>query len=107
MQAHANSAAAAPPRPLTFAGFSASSWAFAVRIWLACLLALYAAFWLQLRSPASAAITVAILALPTRGQGMEKAGFRLLATVIGVTASIAIAGVFSQTESLLLAVLGA
>ena len=92
------------PRPLVFAWFSASSWAFAVRTWLACLLALYASFWLELDSPSSAAITVAILAFPTRGQGMEKAGFRLLATIIGVAASIAIAGSFSQTDELLLAV---
>jgi len=93
-------------RPLVFAGFSVSSWAFAIRVWLACLLALYASFWLQLEVPSSAAITVAILALPTRGQGLEKAGFRLFATAIGVAASIAIAGFFSQTGGLLLAVLG-
>jgi uncharacterized membrane protein YccC len=106
MQANATNAAAVPAPPPTFAGFPASSWAFAIRIWLACLLALYAGFWLQLESPSSAAITVAILALPTRGQGLEKAGARLLATVIGVAASIAIAGIFSQTDGLLLAVLG-
>jgi uncharacterized membrane protein YccC len=96
--------ASVEPRPLVFAGLPAASWAFAVRTWFACLLALYASFWLQLDSPSSAAITVAILALPTRGQGMEKAGFRLLATVIGVAASIAIAGLFSQTDGLLLTV---
>jgi len=103
MQAKAT-IAPAEPRPLIFAGLPASSWTFAVRTWLACLLALYASFWLQLESPSSAAITVAILALPTRGQGMENAGFRLLATVIGVVASIAIAGLFSQTDGLLLTV---
>lgn len=94
-------------RPPLFAGFSPSSWAFAVRIWLTCLLALYASFWLELEVPSSAAITVAILALPTRGQELEKAGFRLFATAIGAAASIVIAGFFSQTEGLLLAVLGA
>jgi uncharacterized membrane protein YccC len=73
-------------------------------VWLASLVALYASFWLQLESPSSAAVTVAILALPTRGQGFEKAGYRLLATFIGVAASIAIAGTFSQTDGLLLAV---
>jgi uncharacterized membrane protein YccC len=91
-------------RPLVLAGFPARSWAFAIRVWLASLVALYASFWLQLESPSSAAVTVAILALPTRGQGFEKAGYRLLATFIGVAASIAIAGTFSQTDSLLLAV---
>jgi len=101
-----NADAAGDARPLAFAGFPASSWAFALRVWLAMLLALYVSFWLELESPSSSALTVAILALPTRGQGMEKAGYRLLATAIGVAASIAIAGVFSQTDGLLLAVLG-
>jgi uncharacterized membrane protein YccC len=98
-------ATAAAPRPLVFAGFPASSWVFALRAWLAMLLALYVSFWLELESPSSAALTVAVLALPTRGQGMEKAGYRLLATAIGVIAAIAIAGIFSQTDGLLLAVL--
>ncbi len=101
-----NATSAAAPSPLVFAGFPASSWTFALRVWLAMMLALYTSFWLELESPSSAALTVAILALPTRGQGMEKAGYRLLATAIGVIASIAIAGVFSQTDGLLLAVLG-
>ncbi|WP_426610476.1 FUSC family protein [Bradyrhizobium sp. McL0616] len=101
-----NATSAAAPRQLVFAGFPAGSWAFALRAWLAMLLALYVSFWLELESPSSAALTVAVLALPTRGQGMEKAGYRLLATAIGVIASIAIAGMFSQTGGLLLAVLG-
>lgn len=101
-----NADAAAEARPVVFAGFPASSWAFALRVWLAVLLALYVSFWLELESPSSSALTVAILALPTRGQGMEKAGYRLIATAIGVAASIAIAGMFSQTDGLLLAVLG-
>jgi uncharacterized membrane protein YccC len=104
MQVNANAAAEA--RPLVFAGFPASSWAFALRVWLATLLALYVSFWLELDSPSSSALTVAVLALPTRGQGMEKAGYRLVATAIGVAASIAIAGMFSQTGGLLLAVFG-
>lgn len=101
-----NATSAAAPRPLAFAGFPASSWVFALRVWLAMMLALYVSFWLELESPSSSALTVAVLALPTRGQGMEKAGYRLLATAIGVVASIAIAGVFAQTDGLLLAVLG-
>lgn len=98
--------AAGDIRPRVFAGFPVSSWAFALRVLLAMLLALFVSFWLELESPSSAAITVAILALPTRAQGMEKAGYRLLATAIGVMASIAIAGIFSQTGALLPAVLG-
>lgn len=91
--------------PLTFAGFPGSSWAFALRTWLALVIALYVSFWLQLDAPYSSALTVAILAIPTRGQTMEKASFRLLGTVIGCAASIAIVGLFTQTQVLLLAAL--
>jgi uncharacterized membrane protein YccC len=105
MQVNATRAAVEPP--VTFAALAASSWAFAVRVWLAMIVALYASFWLELETPSSAAITVAILALPSRGQGLEKAGFRLIATIIGVAASIAIAGLFAQTDGLMLAVFSA
>jgi uncharacterized membrane protein YccC len=88
--------------PTVFAGLPLSSWAFAIRIWLAIVLALYISFWLELEAPSSAAVTVTILALPTRGQVLEKAVFRLIATVIGVAASITVVGLFVQTGSLLL-----
>src|SRR6185369_13390950 len=84
------------------AGLPLASWAFAVRIWVAVVVALYAAFWLELESASSAAVCVGILALPTRGQALEKAGFRFLATVIGIAASIALVGIFSQARDLLL-----
>src|SRR5271170_8298853 len=58
---------------LTIAGFPLSAWAFALRIWAAMMLGLYAAFWLQLDSGSSAAVTVGILALQTRGQTYQKA----------------------------------
>lgn len=90
--------------PIILTGLPARSWAFALRIWLAIVVALYVSFWLELEAPSTAALTVCILALPTRGQGLEKAGFRLVATVIGVSVSIAIVGAFIQTESLILAV---
>ncbi|MBA1144413.1 FUSC family protein [Mesorhizobium neociceri] len=88
--------------PFTIAGFPLRSWAFAVRIWMASVVALLASFWLQLEAPASAMLTVMILAEPTRGQALEKAGFRLIATLVGVVASIAIVGSLSQTRDLLL-----
>ena len=56
------------PRPLNFAGAPSSAWAFGIRIWAAVVIALAASFWLELEAPSSAAITVAILAAPTRGQ---------------------------------------
>ena len=88
--------------PLRFAGLPVASWAFALRIWTAIVVALCAAFWLQLEAASSAAVCVAILAAPTRGQALEKASYRFLATVVGVAASIALIGVFSQTRDLLL-----
>src|ERR1700738_2515635 len=87
-------------RAVTIAGFPLSAWLFALRIWAAMMVALYAAFWLQLESASSAAVTVAILALQTRGQAYQKAVYRVLATIIGVVASFVIAGLFPQSRSL-------
>src|SRR3984893_4046764 len=87
-------------RTMTIAGFSLSTWAFALRIWAAMMVALYAAFWLQLESASSAAVTVAMLARRTRGQAYQKAVYRVLATIIGVVASFVIAGLFPQSRSL-------
>src|SRR6266699_1956467 len=69
-------------------------WGHALRIWLAAVTALYVAFWLQLGGASSAAVTVAILAQPTRGAALAKAVNRIAATIIGATMSIVIAGLF-------------
>jgi uncharacterized membrane protein YccC len=69
-------------------------WAHAFRIWLAAVIALYVAFWLQLGGASSAAVTVAILAQPTRGAALAKAVNRIVATLIGVTMSVVIVGLF-------------
>ncbi|MDL2400279.1 FUSC family protein [Rhizobium mayense] len=90
-------------KPFEILTFPVSAWSFAIRIWLATTLALFVSFWLQLEAPSTAALTVSILAEPTRGQALEKAGYRLLATVVGVVASIVITGLFSQTRDLVLA----
>ena len=87
-------------RMSTIAGFPLAAWAFALRIWAAMMVALYAAFWLQLESASSAAVTVGILALQTRGQAYQKAVYRILCTIIGVVASFVIAGLFAQSRDL-------
>src|SRR5258707_13545197 len=89
-------------RPASIAGFPLSAWAFALRIWAAMMVALYAAFWLQLESASSAAVTVGVLALQTRGQVYQKAVYRVLATIVGVVASFVIAGLFPQSPGLFL-----
>ena len=85
-----------------FLGFALDRWLFAFRIWLSVVVALYVAFWLQLGSPSTAALTVAILAFPTRGQGLEKAAYRFIATIVGVIGAIVICGAFPQADSLML-----
>jgi uncharacterized membrane protein YccC len=96
-------AATIAEQPFTVAKIPVSSLTFAIRVWLAMILALLVSFWLQLEAPASAAVTVGILAEPTRGQALDKAGFRLFGTIVGVIASIAITGLFSQARDLILA----
>jgi uncharacterized membrane protein YccC len=106
------SAADAPTRPaLVFdrlIGFlddwlpKPAAWAFALRIWIAMMLALAAAFWLQLDSASSAATCVAILAQPKRGQAISKAVYRLLGTLIGAAVSIVFMALFGQDRVLLL-----
>ena len=88
------------PEPARLAGIPLSEWAFACRVWIAMMLALAAAFWLQLDDASSSAVTVAILAQPRRGQAFRKAIFRLGATVVGCSAAIAITGIFSQSRDL-------
>ena len=78
-----------------------AAWAFALRIWIAMMLALSAAFWLQLDSASSAATCVAILAQPKRGQAISKAIYRLLGTLIGAAVSIVVMALFGQDRVLL------
>src|SRR5215831_12208634 len=105
--APARGATPAVPAPTQFAfslaGLPISSWGFAVRLWIAVTISLLISFWLQLEAPFSAALTVLLLAESWRGQALAKAGWRLIATVIGVAASIAITGFLSQSGDLILA----
>ncbi len=94
------SMAQARSTPFRLAGVPWRAWSFGLRTWAAMMLALYAAFWLQLQSASSSAVCVGILALPTRGQAYQKSAFRILGTVIGVVASIVIAGVFNGARDL-------
>ncbi len=78
-------------------------WGHALRMWLAAVTAHYVAFWLQLGGASSAAVTVAILAQPTRGAVLAKAINRIAATFIGATTSVVIAGLFPGERMGLLA----
>ena len=99
------SRAGAAAQPFRFAGIPLAHWLFGLRTWGAMMLALYVAFWLQLDGASSAAVTVGILALPTRGQALQKALYRLTGTVVGVVAAIVIAGLFNEVRTLFLVAL--
>jgi uncharacterized membrane protein YccC len=90
----------ASPSPMSLAGIPLRRWLYGMRIWAATVVALATAFWLQLDAAPTAAVTVGILALQTHGQMFQKSGYRLAATGLGVVASIAITGLFSQTRDL-------
>ncbi len=64
------------------------------------LAAAYAALWLALRlgldSPATAMTTTFVLALPSSGQVLEKALYRLLGTIVGCAAALALTALFPQ-----------
>ena len=86
--------------PLSWA--QATFWGNGLRIWLATSVAVFAAFWLQLDSPSTAAVTVAILAQPRRGHALSRAIFRLGGTIIGGCVAILLIGAFGQERVLLL-----
>ena len=85
---------------MTIAWFPLSAWGFALRTWAAMMVALYAAFWLQLDNAWSAAVTVSILSMQTRGQTYQRAVYWVLAAIIGVVASLVIGGMFPQSREL-------
>jgi hypothetical protein len=73
-------------QPFTVANIPVSSWSFAIRIWLATILALFASFGCSLKLRRQLRLPLKFLPNRPGGQALDKAGFRLLATVVGVTA---------------------
>ncbi|MGE8131451.1 FUSC family protein [Methylobacterium sp. NPDC080182] len=80
----------------------AGAWIYGLRIWCAMMLALYAAFLLQLESASSAAVCVAILAQPRRGQALSKAFYRIGGTLLGFAVSVVLTALFGQDRVLML-----
>ncbi|MCL1563396.1 FUSC family protein [Parasaccharibacter sp. TMW 2.1886] len=77
-------------------------WSFTLRIWAALVLALLVAFWAQIDSPASAAVTVMLLAQPLRGQALSKAFYRVVGTLVGGVVALCLVSMFGQERQLLL-----
>jgi uncharacterized membrane protein YccC len=76
-------------------------WIFVVKTLLAAFLALWISFLMGLDSPRSAMITVFIIALPSSGMALEKGIYRLIGTLVGCAAALAIVGLFPQQPLLL------
>lgn len=76
-------------------------WIFVVKTLGAAFLALWIAFLLGFDSPRSAMMTVFIVALPSSGLVLEKGFYRLIGTLVGCAAALAIVGLFPQQPMLL------
>ena len=76
-------------------------WIFVLKTLIAAFLALWIAFRLGFDSPRSAMMTVFIVALPSSGMALEKGVYRLLGTLVGCGAALAIVGLFPQQPVLL------
>lgn len=75
---------------------------FAIRTTFTSLLALYLALALQLEDPHWAAMTVWIVAQPTRGMALSKGYFRFLGTLAGAFMAILLIALFDQAPVLFL-----
>ncbi len=71
---------------------------FILRTVIAMLLALAVAFRLDLATPSSAAVTVAIISLPRAGMVLEKSFYRFLGTFLGAGAALLFVGLFAQHQ---------
>jgi uncharacterized membrane protein YgaE (UPF0421/DUF939 family) len=74
--------------------------AFALRNWLASMLALYIAMALQLDSPVWSWLTVWIVAQPTPGMVLSKSLYRVIGTIAGATIAVVLIALFAQTPDL-------
>jgi uncharacterized membrane protein YccC len=80
--------------------------AYVARTILAMAIAFYAALWLQLQTPASAAVTVMIVANLSRGGIISKGLWRIFGTVTGAIAAVVIMAAFGQTPLLFIVAFG-
>jgi uncharacterized membrane protein YccC len=72
---------------------------FGIRLWVAVCLALYVAFWLELDNAYWAGTTAALVCQPSLGASLRKGWFRMIGTVIGAVAIVALTAVFPQNRA--------
>jgi uncharacterized membrane protein YccC len=103
----ASGPAATTGRTLSWAALAPSpTAAYVARTLLAMAIALFAALWLQLASPASAVVTVMIVANPSRGGIVSKGVWRIFGTITGAVAAVVIMACFPQESLLFIAAFG-
>ncbi|MCE0523625.1 MAG: FUSC family protein [Methylacidiphilales bacterium] len=73
---------------------------FALRAWVASMLALYVSFVLQLDAPYWSLLTVWIVAQPTPGMLLSKSLYLFIGTIAGVIFGITLIALFAQTPEL-------
>ncbi len=71
---------------------------FGLRLWASVCLALYVAFWLELDTPSWAGTTAAIVCQPHLGASLRKGWFRMIGTVVGAVATVAMTACFPQNR---------
>jgi uncharacterized membrane protein YccC len=72
---------------------------FGLRLWASVCLALYVAFWLELDNAYWAGTTAAIVCQPHLGASLRKGWFRMIGTVIGSVAIVALTACFPQDRA--------
>ena len=78
---------------------------FALRTTAASLVALYIAFLLNLDDPKWAPMTVWIVAQSSRGMSLSKGQYRILGTIVGAVAAVAMVALFAQVPELFILIL--
>ena len=69
---------------------------FGLRLWISVCLALYVAFWLELDNPYWAGTTAALVFQPHLGASLRKGWYRMIGTIVGGIAIVALTACFPQ-----------
>src|SRR5271169_938117 len=76
---------------------------FGLRLWVSVCLALYIAFWLELDDAYWAGTTAALVCQPQLGASLRRGWFRIVGTVVGAVAIVALTACFPQNRIAFLA----
>ena len=69
---------------------------FGLRLWISVCLSLYIAFWLELDNPYWAGTTAALVCQPHLGASLRKGWYRMIGTIVGGIAIVALTACFPQ-----------